>query len=41
MIFKVGVDWIHVARDRDNWEDLVKAIMDFQTEQNVVDFSNS
>jgi hypothetical protein len=25
-----GVEWVHVAQDRDQWWDLVSTVMDFQ-----------
>jgi hypothetical protein len=35
------VNWIHLAEDRDNWEDLVNTIMNSQVSLNVEYFSLS
>ena len=30
-----GMDWIALAQDRDGWQELVKAVMNLQVQQNV------
>jgi hypothetical protein len=36
-----GVDWIHLAQDRDRWRVLVNAVMNLRVPQDVSNFSTS
>jgi hypothetical protein len=30
-IWYLGLDWIHLAQDRDQWQAVVKTVMNFQS----------
>jgi hypothetical protein len=40
-ILMSGMDWIHLAQDRDHWRALVNTIIDFRHPQNVGEFLSS
>jgi hypothetical protein len=34
-----GVDWIHLAQDRDKWQAFLNSVMNLQVPQNALSFS--
>jgi hypothetical protein len=36
-----GMDWIHLAKDRDQWRALVNMVMNFRDPSNIGNFLNS
>jgi len=36
-----GVEWIHLAQDRDHWQALVNAVMKFRVPKKVSNFLKS